>query len=131
MPDLPGLGTFRGRRYQTARTEERATEFERRGVHGGIGFLSSRNDLLLFEQANQFAADFARDEILGSVDDQKPYYSGKHKRHRANVQVLADPAGHLVWASAAPPGGVNDLTVAQHRRSDRCSDRQRRDDLCR
>jgi len=25
--------------------------------------------------------------------DQKPYYSGKHRRHGVNVQVIADPLG--------------------------------------
>lgn len=27
----------------------------------------------------------------------RPYYSGKHKRHGPNVQVLTDPAGRLLW----------------------------------
>lgn len=31
----------------------------------------------------------------------------------ANVQVLADAAGRLVWASAALPGLVHDLTAAR------------------
>jgi len=31
----------------------------------------------------------------------RPYYSGKHKRHGLNVQVLTDPAGRLIWASPA------------------------------
>jgi hypothetical protein len=30
-----------------------------------------------------------------------------------NVQVLADAAGRLVWASAALPGAVHDLTAAR------------------
>src|SRR3954469_12196974 len=47
------------------------------------------------------------------VRDQKPYYSGKHRRHGVNVQVIADPAGRLVWASAALPGSVHDLTAAR------------------
>lgn len=47
------------------------------------------------------------------VADQKPYYSGKHKRHGVNVQVIADAAGRLVWASAALPGATHDLTVAR------------------
>ncbi len=37
------------------------------------------------------------------VADRRPYYSGKHKRHSVNVQVIADAAGRLVWASAALP----------------------------
>ena len=30
---------------------------------------------------------------IDRVADQKPYYSGKHKRHGVNVQVIADAAG--------------------------------------
>jgi hypothetical protein len=30
-----------------------------------------------------------------------------------NVQVLADPAGRLVWASPALPGATHDLTAAR------------------
>jgi DDE superfamily endonuclease/Helix-turn-helix of DDE superfamily endonuclease len=47
------------------------------------------------------------------VADQKPYYSGKHRRHGVNVQVIADPAGRLIWASAALPGSAHDLTAAR------------------
>lgn len=43
----------------------------------------------------------------------RPYYSGKKKHHGMNVQVLADPAGRLVWASDALPGAVHDLTAAR------------------
>ncbi len=49
---------------------------------------------------------------IDRVADQKPYYSGKDKRHGVNVQVLADPAGRLVWASPALPGAVHHLTAA-------------------
>ncbi|SCK63359.1 DDE superfamily endonuclease [Streptomyces sp. AmelKG-D3] len=42
-----------------------------------------------------------------------PYYSGKHKRHGMNVQVLTDPSGRLLWASPALPGSVHDLTAAR------------------
>jgi hypothetical protein len=50
---------------------------------------------------------------IDRVADQKPYYSGKHRRHGVNVQVLADPAGRLVWAPPALPGAVHDLTAAR------------------
>jgi hypothetical protein len=50
---------------------------------------------------------------IDRVADQKPYYSGKHQRHGVNVQVLADAAGCLVWASPALPGAVHDLTAAR------------------
>ncbi len=38
----------------------------------------------------------------------RPFYSGKHKKHGMNVQVFADPAGRLLWASPALPGSVHD-----------------------
>jgi DDE superfamily endonuclease len=50
---------------------------------------------------------------IDRVHDQKPYYSGKHRRHGMNVQVIADAAGRLVWASAALPGSTHDLTAAR------------------
>ncbi|OHX03429.1 hypothetical protein BFV98_10700 [Micromonospora sp. WMMB235] len=50
---------------------------------------------------------------IDRVTDQKPYYSGKHKRHGVNVQFIADAAGRLVWASPALPGPTHDLTAAR------------------
>ncbi|WP_435123349.1 transposase family protein [Micromonospora tulbaghiae] len=50
---------------------------------------------------------------IDRVANQKPYYSGKHKRHGVNVQVIADAAGRLVWVSAALPGSTHDLTAAR------------------
>lgn len=49
---------------------------------------------------------------MGSGRD-RPYYSGKHKAHGVNVQVIADPAGRLVWASAALPGARHDMGAAR------------------
>jgi hypothetical protein len=43
----------------------------------------------------------------------RPYCSGKKKHHGMNVQVLADPAGRLIWASDALPGATRDLTAAR------------------
>ena len=50
---------------------------------------------------------------IDRVADQRPYYSGKHKRHGVNVQVIADAAGRLIWASAALPGRTHDLSAAR------------------
>jgi hypothetical protein len=50
---------------------------------------------------------------IDRVADQKACYSGKHRRHGVNVQVIADHVGRLVWASAALPGAVRDLTAAR------------------
>ncbi|KUJ33282.1 transposase [Streptomyces sp. NRRL F-5122] len=43
----------------------------------------------------------------------RPYYSGKHKKHGVNVQVIADPFGRLLWASPALPGAVHDIRAAR------------------
>jgi hypothetical protein len=36
----------------------------------------------------------------------RAFYSGKHKRHGLNVQVIADPIGRLVWISPVLPGAL-------------------------
>ena len=41
------------------------------------------------------------------------FYSGKHKCHGVNVQVIADPAGRLVWISPALPGARHDMGAAR------------------
>ena len=56
----------------------------------------------------------------------RAFYSGKHKRHGLNVQVLADPAGRLVWASPALPGCAPRHGRCSRARSDRRAE-QRRD----
>ena len=43
----------------------------------------------------------------------RPYYSGKHQAHGVNVQVIADPAGRLVWVSPAVPGSRHDIAAAR------------------
>ncbi|MBQ1124294.1 IS5 family transposase [Streptomyces sp. B15] len=43
----------------------------------------------------------------------RPFYSGKHKKHGMNVQVIADPHGRLLWASPALPGAVHDTKAAR------------------
>src|SRR6187455_1935329 len=43
----------------------------------------------------------------------RPYYSRKHKVHGLNVQVLADPAGRLIWVSPPLPGARHDMGAAR------------------
>ncbi|MFE2095272.1 transposase family protein [Streptomyces sp. NPDC059460] len=43
----------------------------------------------------------------------RPFYSGKHKKHGMNVQVIADPFGGLLWASPALPGAIHDVRAAR------------------
>ncbi|MFE0802430.1 transposase family protein [Streptomyces sp. NPDC058812] len=51
--------------------------------------------------------------LIDRIAADRPYYSGKKKHHGMNVQVLADPAGRLIWASDALPGATHDLTAAR------------------
>jgi len=43
----------------------------------------------------------------------RPFYSGKHRRHGVNLQVIASPAGDILWVSGPLPGAVHDLTAAR------------------
>ena len=41
------------------------------------------------------------------------WYSGKHKKHGGNVQVLCDPSGFPIWTSPVEPGSTHDITAAR------------------
>jgi hypothetical protein len=41
------------------------------------------------------------------------WYSGKHRHHGGNVQILADPTGFPIWVSDVRPGATHDLTAAR------------------
>lgn len=43
----------------------------------------------------------------------RPFYSGKHRKHGMNVQVIATPDGDIVWTSGGLPGSVHDLNAAR------------------
>ena len=53
------------------------------------------------------------DRVAMASGRDRPYYSGKHKSHGVNVQVIADPAGRLIWASPALPGARHDAGAAR------------------
>lgn len=52
------------------------------------------------------------DRVAMASQGDRAYYSGKHKAHGVNVQVIADPAGRLIWASPALPGARHDAGAA-------------------
>ena len=54
------------------------------------------------------------DRVAMASGNDRPYYSGKHKAHGVNVQVIADPVGRLIWASPALPGARHDAGAAAH-----------------
>ena len=45
---------------------------------------------------------------IDRVAKDRPFYSGKHKKHGMNLQVIASPHGDLLWVSGALPGSVHD-----------------------
>ena len=50
---------------------------------------------------------------IDRVAADRPFYSGKHRRHGMNLQVIATPGGDIVWVSGPLPGAVHDLTAAR------------------
>lgn len=53
------------------------------------------------------------DRVAMATGADRPFYSGKHKCHGVNVQVLTDPMGRLIWASPALPGARHDMGAAR------------------
>jgi hypothetical protein len=45
---------------------------------------------------------------IDRVAADRPFYSGKHKRHGMNLQVIASPGGDILRVSGALPGSVHD-----------------------
>jgi len=43
----------------------------------------------------------------------RPFYSGKHRKHGMNLQVIASPGWQILWVSGPLPGAVHDLTAAR------------------
>jgi hypothetical protein len=45
---------------------------------------------------------------IDRVAADRPFYSGKHRKHGMNLQVIASPRGDVLWVSGALPGSVHD-----------------------
>ena len=43
----------------------------------------------------------------------RPFYSGKHRKHSMNLQVISSPQGEILWVSGPLTGAVHDLTAAR------------------
>ncbi|MFI9310950.1 transposase family protein [Streptomyces triculaminicus] len=48
-----------------------------------------------------------------SGKDNRPNYSGKHRRHGLHFLALTDEMGRLIWISAARPARTHDVTAAR------------------
>jgi hypothetical protein len=45
---------------------------------------------------------------IDRVAADRPFYSGKHRKHGMNLQVIASPDGDILWVSGALPGSVHE-----------------------
>jgi DDE superfamily endonuclease len=52
---------------------------------------------------------------IDRVAADRPFYSGEHRKHGMNLQVIASPDGGIVWVSGPLPGAVHDLTATRIR----------------
>src|SRR5512142_1680485 len=84
-----------------------------------VALLAARSPKLRDALAQAKEAGYAYVVIDGTlipidrVAADRPFYSGKHRRHGMNLQVIAAPDGEIVWVSGPLPGAVHDLTAAR------------------
>jgi hypothetical protein len=50
---------------------------------------------------------------IGRMAADRLFYSGKHRRHGMNLQVITCPDGDILWVSGPLPGAVHDLAAAR------------------
>jgi hypothetical protein len=85
-----------------------------RYVNQTVGLLAARAPKLrtaVREAAKAGYAYVVLDGTLIPVDRVaagRPFYSGKHRKHGMNLQVIASPTGDIVWVSGPLPGAVHD-----------------------
>jgi hypothetical protein len=85
-----------------------------RYVNETVELLAARAPKLRKAVRDAAKADYAYvvlDGTLIAIDRvavDRPFYSGKHKRHGMNLQVIAGPHGDILWVSGALPGSVHD-----------------------
>jgi len=95
-----------------------------RYVHEGIDVIAAHapdlHDVLAHGLSQGWAFVCLDGTLIGSTRASAPseaghdvWYSGKHKRHGGNIQVLTDPTGFPVWTSPVEPGSVHDITAAR------------------
>src|SRR5512140_1890374 len=79
-----------------------------------VGLLAARSPKLRRALANAKKTGHAYVVIDGTlipidrVTADRPFYSGKHRRHGMNLRVIASPDGDIVWVSGPLPGSVHD-----------------------
>ncbi|RZU37609.1 DDE superfamily endonuclease [Streptomyces sp. BK022] len=69
--------------------------------------------MLVYPSGADVSSSALRFLTIDRIAADRPFYSGKHKRHGMTVQVIADPFGRLLWASPALPGALHDVRAAR------------------
>ncbi|GAA3596329.1 transposase family protein [Streptomyces osmaniensis] len=88
-------------------------------VHAVLGHLAALAPGLSTALRSTGAPYVLLDGTLAECDrngDGRVNYSGKYRRHGANLQVVTAPDGTLVWISPALPGRTHDLTASRRHR---------------
>ncbi|KPI17801.1 hypothetical protein OV450_8000 [Actinobacteria bacterium OV450] len=88
-------------------------------VHSVVSLLAARAPGLTAALRAAHARYVLLDGTLAECDrvgDSRADYSGKHRRHGVNLQVITMPDGTPVWISPALAGRVHDLTAARRHR---------------
>ncbi len=73
-----------------------------RGVEDGWAFVCLDGTLIATDRVS-----------AKSASGHDSWYSGKHKRHGGNIQVLCGPTGYPEWVSPVEPGSSHDITCAR------------------
>ena len=96
-----------------------------RNIREGISVLADKGRRISLADVALLSVKMGRDYLIvdgvhvptvtfgRKTGGQKPFYSGKHKRHGVSVQTVCSPAGELLRASAAQPGATVDITAAR------------------
>jgi len=85
-----------------------------RYVNETVSLLAARAPRLRTAVRNAKRAGYAYVVLDGTliridrVVADRPFYSGKHREHGMNLQVIASPDGDIVWVSGPLPGSVHD-----------------------
>lgn len=74
----------------------------------------SKTRKLSKEEIEQLLIDATEQPIERPKKGQKPYYSGKKKRHTMKTQITINRKGRILYVSKPTPGSVHDFTVFKH-----------------
>jgi hypothetical protein len=77
-----------------------------------IAQAAAHGDVYIILDGTLIDSDRCSVKTPGTRKDQ--WYSGKHKRHGGNIQVVMDPTGYPLWTSEVSPGSTHDIEAARN-----------------